>query len=68
MDVKVIGIAPHMHYIGKEMKVVARTPDGKDRADDLDQGLGLQLAGAVPVQDADVAAQGHGHRARGLLR
>ena len=28
-DVKVIGIAPHMHYIGKEMKVVARTPDGK---------------------------------------
>ncbi len=30
VDVKVIGIAPHMHYLGKEMKVVARTPDGKD--------------------------------------
>jgi hypothetical protein len=28
-DVQAIGIAPHMHYIGKEMKVVAETPDGK---------------------------------------
>jgi hypothetical protein len=28
-DVQVIGITPHMHYIGKEMKVVAQTPDGK---------------------------------------
>jgi Copper type II ascorbate-dependent monooxygenase, C-terminal domain len=29
VDVRVIGIAPHMHYIGKEMKVVARSPDGQ---------------------------------------
>jgi hypothetical protein len=29
VDADVIGIAPHMHYIGKEMKVVAETPDGK---------------------------------------
>ena len=29
VDVQAIGIAPHMHYIGKEMKVVAQTPDGK---------------------------------------
>ncbi len=28
-DAKAIGIAPHMHYIGKEMKVVAELPDGK---------------------------------------
>jgi hypothetical protein len=28
-DVQAIGIAPHMHYIGKEMKVVAESPDGK---------------------------------------
>ena len=27
-DVQAIGIAPHMHYIGKEMKVVAEAPDG----------------------------------------
>jgi hypothetical protein len=25
----VIGTAPHMHYIGKEMKAVATMPDGK---------------------------------------
>ena len=29
VDAQAIGIAPHMHYIGKEMKVVAQTPDGK---------------------------------------
>jgi hypothetical protein len=29
VDVEAIGIAPHMHYIGKQMKVVAETPDGK---------------------------------------
>jgi hypothetical protein len=28
-DVHVIGITPHMHYIGKEMKVVAQVPDGR---------------------------------------
>lgn len=29
VDAQAIGIAPHMHYIGKEMKVVAESPDGK---------------------------------------
>ncbi len=29
VDVRAIGIAPHMHYIGTEMKVVAQSPDGK---------------------------------------
>ena len=29
VDVEAIGIAPHMHYIGKEMKVIAESPDGK---------------------------------------
>jgi hypothetical protein len=29
VDASAIGISPHMHYIGKEMKVVAETPDGK---------------------------------------
>jgi hypothetical protein len=29
VNVQAIGIGPHMHYIGKEMKVVAKLPDGK---------------------------------------
>jgi hypothetical protein len=29
VDAQAIGIAPHMHYIGTEMKVVAQAPDGK---------------------------------------
>jgi hypothetical protein len=28
-DAKIIGLTPHMHYVGKEMKAVAETPDGK---------------------------------------
>ena len=29
-DVEVFGIAPHAHYLGKEMKIVAHTPDGAE--------------------------------------
>jgi len=29
-DAEVYGIGPHMHLIGREMKVVAATPDGKE--------------------------------------
>jgi mono/diheme cytochrome c family protein len=29
VDVQAIGITPHMHYLGKEMKVVAETPTGE---------------------------------------
>ena len=29
-DVTVMGVTPHMHLIGKEMKAVARTPDGAE--------------------------------------
>ncbi len=29
VDAEVIGITPHMHYIGKEMKVTAQQPGGK---------------------------------------
>jgi hypothetical protein len=29
VDAQAIGIAPHMHYIGKEMRVVAETPEGE---------------------------------------
>ncbi len=29
-DVEVFGIGPHMHLIGREVKVIAATPDGKE--------------------------------------
>ncbi len=29
VDARAIGLSPHMHYLGKEFKVVARTPDGQ---------------------------------------
>lgn len=30
VDVHAYGIAPHMHWLGREMKVTARTPDGRE--------------------------------------
>jgi hypothetical protein len=29
VDAQAIGISPHMHYVGKEMKAIAETPDGR---------------------------------------
>ena len=61
-DVELIGITPHAHLLCKDMKVDARFPDGRKESADLDQGLGLQLAGTVPLRGADQAAQGHADR------
>lgn len=30
VDAKAIGILPHMHYLGKEMRIDAKLPDGKE--------------------------------------
>ena len=30
-DVEVLGIAPHAHYLGKEMKITAQLPDGTEK-------------------------------------
>ena len=40
-----ITITPHMHLLGREMKVTATYPDGTVRPLDLHRRLGLQLAG-----------------------
>jgi hypothetical protein len=29
VSVRVLGVTPHMHYVGKQMKVTAHTPDGR---------------------------------------
>ena len=44
VEMDVVGIFPHMHLIGREMKVTAHPPDGRAVLADLDQRLGLQLA------------------------
>ncbi|HWA98832.1 MAG TPA: hypothetical protein VG713_10090 [Pirellulales bacterium] len=30
-DIEAIGVAPHMHYIGRQMKVTAHLPDGSEK-------------------------------------
>ena len=65
-DVELVGITPHAHYLATDMKVDAHLPDGTHDAADLDQGLGLQLAGAVPLREAGAPSQRHprGHAVR----
>ena len=31
MDIEVVGMAPHMHWLGREMKVTATLPDGSTK-------------------------------------
>ena len=68
MNARAIGITPHMHYIGKEMKVVAGADRRRGRPVDLDQGLGFQLARAVSISHSSRASQGNRDQARRLLR
>ena len=68
VDVQAIGIAPHMHYIGKEMKVVAKMPDGKTTPLIWIKDWDFNWQGQYQYQHADQASQGDGHQARRLLR
>ena len=46
-------VMPHMHLLGKSIKVTMTPPDGKPVDAGRHHGLGLQLAGDVLVQGAD---------------
>ena len=48
----------HICFAGR-VKVDATLPDGAHNTADLDQGLGLELAGRVSVHEADCVAAGH---------
>ena len=51
-DVTLISLMPHMHLVGKEMKLTATLPDGKVEHVDLDQGLEFLLAGQLRLSRA----------------
>ena len=54
--VELYGVTPHAHYIGKEFKSWAELPDGEEVPFDLDQGLGLRMAGHVRLRRAGRAS------------
>ena len=67
-DMKVYSAGAHAHYLARQMKAMATLPDGSTRSLLTDQGLGLQLAGRLPLQAAVHAAEGHAHRRDDHLR
>ena len=68
VDVRPSASRPHMHYIGKEMKVVAETPDGKTIPLIWIKDWDFNWQGQYQFQLARQARQGDGHQARRLLR
>ena len=55
-------VMPHMHMLGKKIKVTMTPPDGKPQTLLAHQRLGLQLAGDVLLQGADRGEGGHAVR------
>ena len=64
IDVTLISLLPHMHLVGKEMKLTATLPDGAVKSLDLDQGLEFLLAEQLHVSRAGAAAAGNPARHR----
>ena len=59
LDVDVLAIYPHAHYLGKELEATATLPDGTHGDADRHQALGPELAGGLPLRATRAAAQGH---------
>jgi hypothetical protein len=68
IDLEVVAISPHMHLLGRDMKVMATLPDGQVEIHHLDQRLGFQLAGPIPIPVANVAPRREQDRVASDLR
>ena len=70
VDVEVLAVYPHAHYLGRDVKGWATLPDGRRKWLIWIRGLGPQLAGRLPVSDARRPAAGladrDAHRVRQL--
>ena len=67
-DCTLHSVMPHMHLLGKEIKVTMTPPGGEPTDARGHQGLGLQLAGDVLLQGADSRSRRARVRRRGDLR
>ena len=60
VDVELLAVYPHAHYLGKDLVGDGRAPGRNPEDGDPHQGLGLELAGRVPAGEAAVPAKGLG--------
>ena len=67
-DCDLHSVMPHMHLLGKKIKVTMTPPDRSPDDAGSDQGVGLQLAGNLLPQGADRRQGGHDLRGGGCLR
>ena len=57
IDVELLAIYPHAHYLGKDIQAFATLPDGTKRNADPHSALEFELAGGIPLRGASAAAQ-----------
>ena len=60
VDVELLAIYPHAHYLGKDLEAFATFPDGTTEIPDSYSGLGSELAGSLRLCVAGGAAGGNG--------
>ena len=59
VDVEVLSVYPHAHYLATEMTAIASLPDGRSLALLRIPAVELPLAGRVPLRGTAVPAEGH---------
>jgi hypothetical protein len=67
MDLNILAVYPHAHYLAKSFEGYATLPDGSKQWLIRIPGLGSELAGSLPIQNTAHDSQGHGgHHADSL--
>ena len=59
IDVELLAIYPHAHYLGKDIQAFATLPDGTNEDADSHSALEFELAGSVSLCGARAVAQGN---------
>ncbi len=59
VDVDLLAIYPHAHYLGKDIQASATLPDGTKKDADPHSALGPELAGGLSLCRAGAFAEGH---------
>ena len=67
-DCHILTVMPHMHLLGREMKIWATLPDNTEKQLVWIKDLGLQLADDLPTERTHCLAEGQRPAPAGLLR
>ena len=67
-DVEALAVSPHMHMLGRDMRMFVKFPNGRHPGPDPHPQLGPRLAEHLLLPGADLHAQGLGRQGHRPLR